>query len=155
MVDKAYQIRGFQVTVPELGESLTLGDIGNIQISGSPIYEGSFVTYDSATGKWKNTHPFHFIDIEGTTLGSPTPSIIEHTLPVGWTTTYNGVGDYTITHNHNDPAPGLGIMPNYGTKALIVNIFALTNNTIQLYLRDTGNIASDGRISGIIAFFEH
>jgi len=88
-----------------------------------------------------------FIDVD--TTGAV---MTNNTLPIGWTTTYIGVGNFTITHNLASTEPGFALLVLYNGTARVLNPTVINSNDISFQITDTLNAAVEGRTIGKLLF---
>lgn len=93
----------------------------------------------------------------------------DNALPVGWTTTYIGVGNFTITHNlatglGSPPVslygvgsplitePGFSLLVIYNGTARVLNPTVINGDDISFQITDTLNAAVEGQVVGKLLF---
>jgi len=134
--------------------ALDFGDL--IVAGGSPF---GFINQSlSEAGLAKVYH----IDITtGVALGSPAGSpsgspatlgMLDATLPAGWTTAYNSVGNFTITHNLGNAEVGFALSVIYNGTARVLNPITITTNAVTFQITDTLNAVVEGNVIGKLLF---
>ncbi len=92
----------------------------------------------------------YYIDI---TTGVSSPiGMTNSVIPIGWTTTYNAIGNFTVTHNLNNSGVGFALAVIYNGTARVLNPTVVTLNSITFQITDTLDTATEGNIIGKLLF---
>jgi len=85
-------------------------------------------------------------------IGSPTLGILETSLPSGWYTIYNGVGNFTVVHNLGTTEVGFALSVLFSTTGRTINPTAITSNDITFQITSTADSAVEGNVIGKLLF---
>jgi hypothetical protein len=144
------------------GASGNLDGLTDVVITqASPLIDNDLLAFDTTSGNWINqtsieaglANAYHIDVTTGT--GSPL-GMTNTTLPGGspqdWTTAYNSVGNFTITHNLNNAEAGFALSVLYNGTARVINPTTITANAITFQITDTLDVAVEGNVVGKLLF---
>ncbi len=151
-------VKGFQIDA-------SVTDLNDVSTAGSPaIANGDVLVWNSVSGMWEHQphtlpggaalHPdAYFVNIT-TGTGSPI-GITETVLPAGWTTAYNSVGNFTITHGLGNSQPGfaLNVMSTGSPLGVrIINPTTITTTAVTFQIDDDATTVVEGQVVGMLLF---
>lgn len=124
---------------------ITFDDTSTNLGTGSP---SSINDVQTAIEKIVSNH--YYVNIT-TGTGSPL-GMTDTTLPSGWSTTYNSIGNFTITHNLGNSAVGFALTVIYNGTARVINPTTIAVNSITFQITDTLNSTVEGNVVGKLLF---
>jgi len=144
------RVKGFQVDVG-------IEELNNVNTAGSPTpINGDILVFNSGTGSWEHQQPStpggvatsYSIDIT-TGTGSPV-GITETTLPPGWSTSYNTVGDFVIIHGLGSTQIGYALSVVWNGGSRILNPASIAAGSTNFRIEDATGTPVEGRIVGMM-----